>query len=256
MSLTLVFQRSAALCCRLSTRCRDRQSLLIAAQVAIAHTIIVTVVFLGAEAHGSGGSLARGALRSAIEFRDVLRRLAPAPRSRVRAEVPAVFGTLFSGGRGRDAEGRDAEGREVAGVGRPSLARASFTASGLPWKRLIMQATNSFLSVGSFDELNERKPTRPTGFAVRGQRDVRDRTDCGEVRTEISLSRIIGEVANKKARGHHVFLQFEWCVLTRLSRGAPWSERMCIAATQRVNRRYTLHLVFTPYTPFDALRGG
>jgi hypothetical protein len=74
---------------------------------------------------------------------------------------------------------------------------------------LIVQAPNSFLSVGSFEELNERKPARPAGVAVRGQSNVRDRTDYGKVRAEISLSRVIGKVTNKKAHGHPVFLQCE-----------------------------------------------
>ena len=78
-------------------------------------------------------------------------------------------------------------------------------------ERLIAEAVHRFLGVGSFAELNEGEPARLTGFAICGQKDVRERADYGEVRTQLSLGHVIGEVANKKAHSHHVLLQFGLC---------------------------------------------
>jgi hypothetical protein len=72
---------------------------------------------------------------------------------------------------------------------------------------LIVEAANSLLSIGSLAKLNERKAAQPTGVAVRGQRDIRQWTDCGEVFTQVSLGYVIRQVTNKKAYTHQVFLQ-------------------------------------------------
>jgi hypothetical protein len=57
-----------------------------------AHILIVTVVVFDVEAHGAGGSLVHGPLQSALGWRGALQWLAPAPRGRVWAKVPAGFG--------------------------------------------------------------------------------------------------------------------------------------------------------------------
>ena len=71
-------------------------------------------------------------------------------------------------------------------------------------ERLIVEVAHSFLGVGSFAELNERKPERSPSFTVRGQRDERERADYGEVRPQLCLVYVI-EVA-KKARARRLLL--------------------------------------------------
>jgi hypothetical protein len=177
-------------------------------KVSAAYIIIVKVIFFGAEAHGSGGALGlgHGALRSALGSRCALRRLAPAPRGCVWAEVPAVSGTRFS--RERGARRRGSRGTCC----RTIVPGARFVYHKLSaLELLIAEAAHRFLGVGPFAELNEGEPARLTGFAICGQRDVRERADYGEVLTQLSLGHVIGEVANKKAHSHQVLLQFGLC---------------------------------------------
>jgi len=69
-------------------------------------------------------------------------------------------------------------------------------------ERLIVEAAYGFLSVGPGAEFHEGEPAWLAGVAVRGQREVRERTNGGEVRTQLRLRHVIREVANKQAHSH------------------------------------------------------
>ena len=65
--------------------------------------ITLPVVVSSAETHRSGRALVHGALRAALSRRGPLRGRTPAPRRRIRAEVPASVGARVR--RGRRARG-------------------------------------------------------------------------------------------------------------------------------------------------------
>src|SRR5947209_5280253 len=71
---------------------------------------------------------------------------------------------------------------------------------------LIAEAADGFLGVGPGAELHEGEPARLASVAVRGQREVQERTNGGEVRTQLRLSHVIREVANKQAYSHYGLL--------------------------------------------------
>jgi hypothetical protein len=85
-------------------------------------------------------------------------------------------------------------------------------------ERLIVEAAYRVLGVGLCAEFNEREPARLAGVAVRGQRDVRERANGGEVCTQLRLSHVIREVPNKKAHSHSVLLLGEWGMDAPLAR--------------------------------------
>src|SRR4029453_7624980 len=168
--------------------------------VCAAHLLLVTVVVSSAETHRSGRALVHGALRDALSRRGPLRGRTPAPRRRIRAEVPASVGA-------RVRRGRRARGTRW----RRRVPRARFVhrqQSAL--ERLIVEAAYSVLGVGPGAEFHEGDPARLAGVAVRGQREVRERTNGGEVRTQLRLRHVIREVANKQAHSHSGLLLGEW----------------------------------------------
>jgi hypothetical protein len=71
-----------------------------------------------------------------------------------------------------------------------------------PLKCLLVEAAYCLLGIGSVTEFNKGESSRFAGLAVRGQRDVREGANCGEVRAQLCLSNIIWKVSNKKAHSH------------------------------------------------------
>jgi hypothetical protein len=75
----------------------------------------------------------------------------------------------------------------------------------------MVEAAYGFLGVGPFLELYEGKPARLARVAVRGQREGREGTKGGEVRTQLRLGHVIRQVANKQAHRHaRLLLGEEW----------------------------------------------
>jgi hypothetical protein len=75
-----------------------------------------------------------------------------------------------------------------------------------PLECLIVEAAHRVLGVGPGAEFHEGEPARLASVPVCGQREVRERTNGGKVRTHLRLRHVIREVPNKKAHSHSVLL--------------------------------------------------
>src|SRR4029453_4512268 len=63
---------------------------------------------------------------------------------------------------------------------------------------LIVQTRNRFLSVRVVAKLHERKPARPSRFAVGRQVTIGDRSDAAEVFAQLRLGGVIGQVPHEQ----------------------------------------------------------
>src|SRR5262249_53669217 len=130
----------------------------------------------------------------------------PTPRGRVGAERPAVSGARCRrGGRTRRLWAQGTRGRLL-------LPRARFAhRQRAPLEGLMVEAAGGLRSVRAFLELDEGERARLARVAVRGQREGREGTKGGEVRTQLRLAHVIRQVANKQAHRHaRLLLGEEW----------------------------------------------
>jgi len=165
-----------------------------------ASILITIVVVFSAEAHGAGGSLIHGTLQSALGVRGALERLTPTPWDGVWAKVPAILGARVS----RDRRSRCHGARGTGGC--MILPGARFVhGEQSALEHLLVEAAYGFLGLGPYAEFHEGEPARFPSVAVHRQMNGHERADGGEVRTQLRLGHVKGEIPHKKAYCHTVF---------------------------------------------------